>query len=455
MIYQNLLKTIENYSMLDGVKSVLLGFSGGADSTALLHYMTEFANIKVYAVHVNHGIRGQEAMRDQNFCTDMCNRYGIPLFIEIIDVPKLAEESGLSVEETARNERYRIFDELCNLHNIDRIMTAHNSDDNIETVIFNMARGTSLHGLCGIPPIRGNIIRPLIECSKVDIIDYCNRNNLDYVTDSTNNDNMYTRNFIRNEIAPKLKILNPSIDTAVTRMCKLLRTDDNYFNSEVSAIPDDITRSKLAALHDSILSRWLVRKYESLNSNGFLGNDHIRKLMDMVRNGYPKKINLPGKINFIMSDNDIYFEKNLINEKKSIPKTYLKSGKNHIDGSNFTIFVVDNEKDIKLIKNIYKLFIYKVFNFDRIIGYIYIRSRQDGDKYKFGGMTRNVKKLLCDRRIPQYERDSIPFICDDNGILWIPGFDVRNDVKIQNENEKKLYIAYCILQGEEYDNADS
>lgn len=439
MIYQTILNTINEYKMLDGATSVLLGLSGGADSTALLHCLHKTAQVDIYAVHVNHNIRGDEALRDQQFCETLCDKYGIRLFIESVDVPVIARMQGISVEEAARNERYRIFDKLCAENNIDRIATAHNSDDNIETVIFNLTRGTSSHGLCGIPPVRDNIIRPLIECAKSDIIAYCDEHDLRYVTDSTNSDNTYTRNYIRNEIVPKLKTINPSVSAAVTRMCKSLRNDDDYFNSIVDTLPDDMSVKELMELHDSILSRYLIRRH-----NGYLSNEHINTLINTIRIGTPSKISLPGKMDFKLQDSKITFEKNTIPERKFIPRMYLQMGENPVPNSNAMIFMTDNEKDIKPMINIYKLFIHKEFNFDKIVGYIYMRSRQNGDKYIFGGMTRNVKKLLCDRHIPLEERDVLPFICDDNGILWIPQFDIRDDVKLNHSEGKPMYIAYYI-----------
>jgi tRNA(Ile)-lysidine synthetase, N-terminal domain/tRNA(Ile)-lysidine synthetase, C-terminal domain len=444
-VYQKVIETIEQYKMMDGVKSVLLGFSGGADSTALLHCLSRISDITVYAVHVNHGIRGDEALRDQRFCEEFCRNHGIELFVETVDVPKLAEDNGLSVEEAARYERYRIFDELRLKYSIARVVTAHNSGDNIETVLFNMTRGTSLRGLCGIPPVRDNIIRPLIECGKADIIAYCNDNELGYVIDSTNNETVYTRNFIRSEIVPKLKSVNPAAETAVTRMCKSLRSDDDYLSAEADKLPDVMTVSELANLHDAMLSRWLLRKHDGLNYA------HITKLMEMIRSGEDNSVSLTGNITFKIAGDEIIFKKYSKPERKFIPKTMLKLGENHVSGCDFMIFLTHNEKDIKLLKNIYKLFIHKVVNFDKIIGYIYVRSRENGDKYIFGGMTRNVKKLLCDRHIPIDERDSIPFICDDEGILWIPEFDVRDNVKFTDGNNS-LHIVF--LQGERNDTND-
>ena len=438
MIYRTITHTINEYKMLDGVKSVLLGFSGGADSTALLHCMMKL-DIKLYAVHVNHCIRGDEAMRDQRFCEEFCSEHEITLFVETVDIPRIAEADGLSTEEAARNERYRIFGALSGKHNIDRIATAHNSGDNIETVIFNMTRGASLRGLCGIPPVRGNIIRPLIECAKADIIAYCENNNLKYVTDSTNTETIYTRNFIRGEIIPQLRTVNPAAEMSVTRMCKSLRTDDDYLSAETAKLPDIMTVTELSVLHDSLLSRWLIRKHDGLSYN------HITTLTELIRNGGDTSVSLPGNVVFKISGGDVIFEKYSKPERDFIPETFLKYGENYISQNDSMILLTDNEKDIKPIKNIYKLFIHKAVNFDKIIGYIYLRSRENGDRYVFGGINRNVKKLLCDRHIPQRERDLLPFICDDKGILWIPGFDIRDDVKLPREGGNPLYIACYTL----------
>ena len=120
-------------------------------------------------------------------------------------------------------------------------------------------------------------------------------------------------------------------------------------------------------------------------------------------------------------------------------------GENPVYKTNSVILISDNEKDIKIMKNIYKLFIYKELNFDTIVGCIYIRSRQNGDKYVFGNITRNVKKMLCDHHIPKDERDLLPFVCDDKGILWIPYFDIRDDVKMLDNRGKKIFIAYYVV----------
>ena len=206
--------TVEKYGLLEKGDSVIVALSGGADSTALLSVfvsLKEKYNLSIYAAHINHNIRGDEAKRDENFCKILCKKFNTELFIKSVDVPTLAKQQKISEELCGRNVRYAFFEELSQKL-CAKIATAHTASDNAETLIFNIARGASLAGLSAIPPKRGNIIRPLIELSRGDIESYCEENNLEYVTDSTNLADDYTRNYIRHNIIPCLKKLNPSFE---------------------------------------------------------------------------------------------------------------------------------------------------------------------------------------------------------------------------------------------------
>ena len=191
----------DKLSGLDPNSSILVGFSGGADSSALLDMLCSYAQksgAKIYAAHINHGIRGAEALRDEEFCRKRAQSYNIPLFVLSADVPSLAKSSGQSIELCARNIRYDFFAKIMSENSIPLLATAHNANDNLETVLFNLTRGSGLRGLCGIPDKRecrgGMLIRPILHMSREDILKYCRENGLDYVTDSTNTDTDYTRN---------------------------------------------------------------------------------------------------------------------------------------------------------------------------------------------------------------------------------------------------------------------
>ena len=201
MIKNSVLKAIKQFSMLEKSHNVTVALSGGADSVSLLHILYELRDelgITLSAAHLNHMIRGDEALRDENFARQECEKLGIPFFCERADVPKYAKEHRVSTELAAREIRYEFLSNVSD----GLIATAHTASDNIETIIFNLARGTGLKGLCGIPPVRENIIRPLIFCTREEIEAYCSANRLSYVTDSTNLSDDYSRNKIRHTIVP-------------------------------------------------------------------------------------------------------------------------------------------------------------------------------------------------------------------------------------------------------------
>ena len=200
--------TIEKHRMLENITSVAVGVSGGADSMCLLHILSKLKeeySIILKAVHINHGIRGDEAMRDENAVRAYCEKAGIELLVFHKDIPYLAKKMGLGEEECGRQVRYECFSEA----HCDAVATAHSLSDSIETLIFNLSRGTGTKGLCGIPPVRdGNIIRPLIDCTREEIENYCKENGVPYVTDSTNLTDDYKRNYIRHKIVPALSEVN-------------------------------------------------------------------------------------------------------------------------------------------------------------------------------------------------------------------------------------------------------
>ena len=200
------LDTIKEFDMFKKSERLLVCLSGGADSVSLLLCLNELG-YDVCACHVNHQLRGRESERDQQFCEELCKKLNIELSVHRIDVTAFCKENAVSIEEGARELRYRIFDSI----KADKICTAHTLSDCIETTVFNLARGTGLKGLCSIPPKRDRIVRPLINCTREEIIDYLKAKGQDFVTDSTNLTDEYTRNKVRHNIIPQLLRINPSL----------------------------------------------------------------------------------------------------------------------------------------------------------------------------------------------------------------------------------------------------
>ena len=270
-LLNSIIETVEEngmHSML--THGVILGLSGGADSVMLLYTLIELKKIyddfAIKCVHVNHMIRGSDADADEDFCKKLSESLNVPISVHRVDVPKIAKEKGEGIEEAARNIRYRIFeDELLTMPDNACIAVAHNATDNLETIIFNMMRGAGINGLSGIKPVRDNIIRPLINVPKAKIIDILDSCGIDYVTDKTNFDSDYSRNYIRNELLPLFKRLNPNPEAAASRVSKNLRDDIEYIDSIADTFCNEhvtcgkVHVKKLLELPKSLFSRVITK----------------------------------------------------------------------------------------------------------------------------------------------------------------------------------------------------
>lgn len=435
--------------MLDGQCGVLVGYSGGADSSALLYLLKEQCDklgLYLHALHVHHGIRGAEADRDAEFCRLTCERLGVEFTLECADIPRLARESGRGVEETARAFRYDAFvKKVRSDARLSCIATAHNADDNAETVIFNLTRGGGISGMCGIPPKRDvagiPVIRPLLYAAKRDIVGYCEQNGIQYILDSTNADTAYTRNYIRHEIIPRLENINPSLLTAVRRMTQNLMADSGYLdrtarNFAAENAPDgSVDVSALSSVDRAISSRVVCALFARV-SEKTLERVHIDAVLRLARE-YREgaSVSLAGGIRAVCEGGKLYFTAEPCAQTCEF-EYLLHEGINRFDTPNFAVLVAksgisreDLQKDNETLQNIYKLSIHTQIRFDTINHALFVRSRRDGDAYVYGGMTRKLKKLYNDRGFGAKKRRETPIFCDGDGIVWVPGFSVADRAK--------------------------
>lgn len=430
-IYSKVCGTLKTYNMTEKLlEGVLVGLSGGADSVMLLCFLYEYRKRNSYfpitAVHINHMIRGESADRDERFSCALCSSLGIEFISRKIDVPKLAAEQKKSIEECARDVRYFEFANIISgREDLGAIAVAHNANDNLETVLFNILRGAGTKGAAGIPPVREKILRPLIDVDKNDILDAFERAGICYVTDETNCELDYKRNFIRGKIVPLLYEICDNPVAMAQRFSSNLRMDDEYISQQADNIigdADNISNEVLRKLHPAVRARVLTKLAKSCGADmPAVTINSISGLLE--KNNF--SVSLPGNCSFVCQYGNCTVKRNgalCINEFSFD----LFKGKNEIDKFDCDIFLSD-AKIPKENLNIYKFFIQQQLSSAIIDGKLKIRSRKDGDVIYYGGITRKVKTLFSDLKIPREIRDLIPILCDNKGILWIPGLGVRDD----------------------------
>ncbi len=437
---------------------ILVGFSGGSDSRALLDLLTKYAaenGTKIYAAHVNHGIRGKEADRDEEFCRGVAEQYGIPFFTHKLNIPAIAKASGKSVELCARDERYAFFSRIMRENSIPLLATAHNANDNLETMLFNLARGSGLSGLCGIPHTRecegGLLIRPILLMTKDEVLSYCEDNKLDFVTDSTNTDTDYTRNKIRAEIIPVLKEIVPSPEKKAADASALLRQDDELLSSMADGLlagaqGNSIELSLLASAHRAISSRAVMKLFARVCDTS-LGEVHVSDVLELCRTAKEgARISLPAGFCARIRASRLEFvpTSELCEEKTEDFLIETDEGETFISQINAEIVIGKSQREI----NIYKKSIKFDINSATIDTKFTLRQRRAGDKIFMGGMHKSVKKLMCDKKIPTELRSRIPMICCGDEIVAIPFIgvcDTLNPKKCgKNEPQSLLSIQFYL-----------
>lgn len=426
--------TITKYNMLDYGDTVIVALSGGADSVCLLHNLVsikEKYNLKVMACHVNHHLRGEEADNDMAFCKELCRQNNIEIFIKEIDVVKLSDELKISHEECGRKYRYEFFNSLSEKYN-SKIATAHNSDDNLETTIYNMTRGASLKGLSGIPKVRDCIIRPLIETSRERIELYCKHFGLVYVTDSTNLTDEYTRNKIRHNVIPVLKEINPSVENTVLQMNSTLGEIADYIEKsgylllKIAQCGDGYLTNKLKDANKVVLKEAIAILFRQ--NNFTYSRKHIEETLTIIENG--GKINLKKKLSavnkqglfrIVSTENNEFFSAKIDIEKPVVYKEKVLSFEN----------VKINGKFDKFTSNNY-------INNDIITPNLRLRNRLAGDTIYLAKrkVTKSLKKLMNELKIPEEKRDSILVLADGNEVHWIEDIAV-SEKAIVKENMKE------------------
>ena len=427
--------TIEAHQMLTPGEAVLVALSGGADSTALLRALL-LLGYPVRAFHLNHCLRGAEAERDEAFCRSLCARLQVPLTVSRADIRAESVQRGESIETAARHIRY---ERLFAAAGEGRIATAHTADDSVETVLFHLARGTGPEGLTGIPPVRGQLVRPLIETTRADVEDFLRQLGQDYVTDSTNADDRYTRNRIRHAVIPVLREINPALPDAVTRLSGLLRQDNAYLDGEAERLLCAARRASgkwqvdtLRSAHPALRSRAvkMLVKHSGVTMRDIAAT-HIQALERLLETDDPSAaLSLPHGFTARREYDTVYITAAAAPALRREPVLLTVPFDRPVWGGTLHLSVRRLEK---------KQSFYKSFNtflvdcgticFDTFC----VRARMPGDRLRLSkkGGSRTLKKLMIDRKIPRLQRDELAVLADKNGVIAVQnlGMDISRAPK--------------------------
>ena len=411
-------ETIRKYNMLESGERVLVALSGGADSVSLLVALKELG-YPVFAVHVNHHLRGDESDRDENFCRELCRRLGVTFYLEDVDVTGYCRKTGKSVEESARILRY----EALQKHSDGcKIATAHNLDDCFETTLFNLVRGCSIGGLTGIPPVRDNIIRPLIGVSKAEILEFLRVRGEMFVTDSTNLEDDCSRNIIRLNVIPELLRINPSLLKTYRSSLENFRNADDYIDREseklLEAFADGDGYAFPENCDDFVLSDALGKV---LRENGVEPSKlRIDELIKIVR--ADGKVNLKKGVYAVCHDGNLRITRELSDVPDSLQ---ISATGRYFWGKSVLEFTEISQFDISTYN---KESLKWLMDKDKLKGNLFVRSYSGSEKIKLigKGFTSTVKKLLA--VYPAEKRRSVPVISDDMGAVFVTGFGVSERV---------------------------
>ncbi len=413
-------KTIKKYNMISPGDRVLVACSGGADSMLLLNYFLSIRdkyNLSLCVAHIEHGIRGEESVENAVFVETFCQKNDVEFHLLSIDAVNESRAAGLGVEEYSRQKRYEFFDTI----ECDKIATAHNLSDNVETVLFRLCRGTGINGLCGIPAIRDKIIRPLIEIPSEDIREYCDIHSIEYRIDSTNSSDEYSRNYIRNILLPEMCHINPEAETAISNMINDLNEDRNFIYSFSNSVYNEVLVYNkldiniLNKYDKSIIKRIIIKYFSSFGIN--LDRLHLNSILPLLdKNG---RVQICGNY-YGISDGG-----------------YLRFADFSENNNNFT-FVSEILKISKLDKKSVDFYC----DYDKIIGKVNVRPRQSGDVIHPAGRhcSKSLKKFFNELKIPQELRSSVAVVADECSVIGVVGYCVDERVKVDANTKNILSL---------------
>lgn len=441
---------------------VLVGVSGGADSMCLLFLLQKFApklDFTLSVIHVEHGIRGEESIRDAEYVEKECFKLGVPFRVEHINAIELGAMRGKGVEEAAREARYEIFES----EDADKIATAHHGDDSAETFLFQLVRGSSLAGLSGIPPVRGRIIRPLLCLNRQEIEGYCRDLNIDFRTDSTNLEDDYTRNRIRNRVLPLLSEINAAAKTHIAEAAADVREAQEFFEAYAerlfrefgkktgegrAELPLSAFDGKSEIVRRALVFRALKEMEAPLRD---IGRSHVEAVLSLALGETGKTACLPNRVTVKKEYGKLVFsrgscqsedEASSFNERVEIPvEGQIRLSNGMVIKTEVLDWKEAVDKDADLKRRAFQNKPYtKWMDYDKIKGTLILRKREPGDYIVIRRGRKKIKDLFTEERIEADKREALPLLALGKRIIWAIGLRISEDCKISERTERVFHI---------------
>ena len=441
---------MKQQNMAEPGEKIVIGLSGGVDSVCLFHILKDLG-YELETVHVNHGIRGEEAERDECFVRNLCKGYNISFHGYRFDVPKISRENHLSEEEAGRNVRRQAFLEVLEQTGAKSIALAHHGNDRAETFLFHLSRGTGVKGLSSMKPVDGKLIRPLLWAGRKEIEQYVQKNGYEFVEDATNASTDYTRNKIRHQVLPVLEEINPKSVAHILGAAEKLSAVSEYIDREaeklcrVSAVmyQNEVQILKFAFCQGDMVLRIPVLQKCVEYLTGSLVNiteEHLQRLLELFEMQTGKEIHLPGGLTAVRTYEGIRM---FFREERQMtePVEMIGGGTYRFGDLTFVASVEDwDDRKIFPIKNYTKC-----FDYDKIKKGLFLRTRETGDFLEINKDhgRKSLQDYLVNEKVPKGERDKVVLLADGSHILWVVGKRISEYYKVTNETKKILKVQVC------------
>ena len=483
--------TIKKYRMLTSNTKLVVAVSGGPDSVTLLHLLFKLTpkyNLRLWVAHLNHQLRGREADFEAEWVKKFGFRLGIPVISDTFDVPTLAKEMRLSLEEAARRARYSFLEEVANQLGASRIALAHTASDQVETLLMRLMRGSGLDGLSAIPPVRDKIIRPLIEVFREQIEDYCRKNDLQPCLDSSNRETSFLRNRVRLNLIPYLsREYGDQVEKVLFQTTNLLRQDSEYLKRETERVfklvlegetSEELVlnEEKLSYLHPALQRRVIRKAIEKIKEDlRGITFDHIVSILKLYKTKQPKQLDLPHGLVIRHRYGDLLIKKEkekslsfvrdlVIPGTTKLTELNLALDTELVSGLPGISFQKDSQKKLGKefvssrrlgsrppLASVKKSKFNQIpdfpepealFDFDKLEPPLYLRKRERGDRFHPLGMkgSKKVKDFFIDLKIPLEQRERIPLLMGKDKVVWIVGYRIDQMFKVDKDTRAILKV---------------